>query len=579
MCLRMLVRPCSDPACVSRVGRISRTGLNGLRWLRLPVGGALWLASACYVGTAEEASGGEAGATSGGQGSDEPTDSGSGTDGPSDACEGAPSAGPAGLKRLTRTEYNNLVRDLTGDERNLADGFGADGRVGRFAVNADAPVSEVQLEQYMEAAETIAEAAVTDLPAILECDPVAVGEDACASAFLSSFGRRAYRRPLDQEQLQRLLDVFGAARNADGATFSDGIRVAIQMVLQSPSFLYHLEFGLPSPQEGDVVALDPYETAARLSFFLWMSGPDEVLFAAAEAGELSTAEQVGNQAIRMLSDPRARTMVRTFYREWLGLEALREQGPRGTSLIEDTLLTLDEVTWEGEGTLDGMFTVTHGYLDGTLRELYGVEDSSADPAGFSRYELDPAERVGILTRAAFLAANSPPTGRGRFVRTDLLCGSVPPPPPGVDTDLPPADPSQSPRARWEQHVADPVCGSCHLLMDPLGFGFDHYDREGRYRTEVAGWPVDASGEIVGTSTIDGSFTGAAELQQRLASSEDVRECVARQWMRFATGREIQPDADGCSVETVNETFAASGYDIRTLLVEITKTDAFRLRRR
>jgi hypothetical protein len=466
---------------------------------------------------------------------------------------------------------------LLGETRDVAAAFGKDGTLGRFSVNSETPVSELQVEQYMEAAKSVAVLAVQSLPTLLPCDPTVGGEDACAREFLSRFSRRAFRRPLLTEELENITAVYQATRVS--TDFGHGIQVALERVLQSPHFLYHLELGT-EPGGSGVVPLTPHEQAARLSFFLWQSAPDDELMAAADAGALATAEAVATQALRMLKDERAVRTLRTFHAEWLGLSELEahHDASLAHSMREETLRTLDEIVWRGTGQLHDYFSATGAYLDGPLRELYGISDPAADPSLFTQYELDPATRAGILTRAGFLAGNSPPSGRGKFIRTELLCGAIPPPPAGVSTDLPESQPDEPPRKRWERHVSDPQCGGCHRLMDLLGFGFENYDEHGRYRSMYGDFPVDASGEIVATTDIDGAFAGAQQLQAKLATSADVRACMTHQWFRFALGRDPRQDLDKCSLKQVNATFAASGYKIQDLMLAVTQSDSFRHRR-
>lgn len=492
-------------------------------------------------------------------------------------CNGVPDVSSGPLRRLTKLEYNNLVADLLGDTRDLGARFGEDEKLGRFSVNVDAPASEQQVEQYLEAAESVAKLAVEALPKVLPCDPAALGEDACAQQFINQFGERAFRRPLTPEEAANITSVYQAAKT--GADFKRGIHVAIERVLTSPHFLYHVELGAGETAPG-VVPVSSYEQAARLSFFLWRSAPDATLLAAAAAGELATAAGIETQALRMLKDDRAARTLRNFHTEWLGLGELAEteNAPPPASMREESLRTLDEVVWQGSGKLDEFFSTTVAYLDGPLREFYGVQDAAADPATFTRYELDPATRAGVLTRAGFLAGNDNPSRRGKFIREEVLCGLIPPPPPAGVPKLGETMANETPRDAWERHVSDPACGGCHILMDPLGFGFEHYDEEGHYRTMFNDLPIDNSGEVTGTKDVDGPYVGAQELQQKLATSKDVRECMTQQWFRFALSRDPHEEQDGCSVVQANTTFATSGYKIQDLMLAVTKSDSFRHRR-
>ena len=195
-------------------------------------------------------------------------------------------------------------------------------------------------------------------------------------------------------------------------------------------------------------------------------------------------------------------------------------------------------------------------------------------------DLPRDQRSGVLTQASVMtvlatAEHTSPILRGKFVRERLLCEPIPPPPPGVIITPPKVDPKVTAKQRFAQHRADASCAGCHQLMDPIGFGFEHYDGVGRFRTAVDGaFPVDAVGELSGTGASDGPFDGAVELGARLASSEQVRRCVAAQWFRFALGRS-ERDGDASSLAAAYQAFEREGFDIRELVVAITRTDAFR----
>ena len=225
-------------------------------------------------------------------------------------------------------------------------------------------------------------------------------------------------------------------------------------------------------------------------------------------------------------------------------------------------------------------------MNGNVAKHYGLTVPPESAATFMRVNLAPTQRAGILTQGAFLAGQNgssltSPTQRGFFVRSRLLCSSLPPPPPGVPFTPPdPSPPGLSSRQRIETATADSMCAACHRLFDPLGFAFENFDTFGRWRTTDGSLPVDASGEIVAAQDpgTNGPFNGAVELMQRLATSGDVRACVAAQWFRWSSGRvETLPD-DACSLLAINKQFEAANYDMRALLLAIVTTDAFRFRK-
>jgi hypothetical protein len=504
-------------------------------------------------------------------------------------CSGA-SVGVSRLRRLTRSQYEHTIRDLLGISGGFSTQLAPDEKVGAFYSNATTPVSELLAEQYMRLAEEIADEAVADLAGLVPCDPEIADPVACGEDFVDGFGLRAFRRPLTSHERASLISLFEIGHAQEG--FAGGARLVVEAVLQSPQFLYHLEVGLPSTGADDVVALDAYELASRLSYFLWDTMPDEALFAAAAAGGLDTPEALREQAERMLDDPRATDAIASFHQQWLHLEglagleksaefypefdvALRDAMAKETQRFADWVIRYDDAR------LETLFTASYSFLEGPLFSLYGVTPPAEhDPR--LPVELDPTQRAGILTHAGVLATHahadqSSPIHRGMLVRENILCTPLAPPPPEVDVVPPPVDPDATTRERFDQHRADPACAGCHDLIDPLGFGFEHYDGIGAYRTLEAGKPVDASGEVVGTLDIDGPFDGALELSRLLAESEQVRTCVAQQWFTFGFGRP-PADGDGCSFEALTEAFAESDYDIRELLLAMVTTDSFRHRR-
>lgn len=520
------------------------------------------------------------------------------------SCEGPLSPGPSPIRRLTQVEYNNTVFQLLGDTTFPASNFAPDEEANGFDNQASAlVVSPLLSEQYLGAAEDLAASHVdtllTDLPA---CTASTVDQTACAreaEAFIRDFGLRSFRRPLSEEELQAHKDLFTEGTSLGEGAYDPraGLQMVVQAMLQSPYFLYRVEFGMPDPVEGDVVQLTSYEMASRLSYLFWNTMPDTALFEAAERDELRTPGQIEAQARRMLQAPRAREAVKNFHRQWLGLDEISGIAATGKDrtvypeyseallplMQKETELFLDYLIFEENGNVDTMFTASYSMMNRDLAAFYGIENGPQGDA-FERVELNPNTHAGFLTQAGLLALHatadgSSPVHRGKFVREKILC-QIPPPPPDVVPPPPTVDPNETTRNQYIQHEEDPACYGCHRLMDPIGFGFEHFDALGRYR-ETQGennLPIDATGELVGTDDVDGPFDGAIELSQRLGSSDQVRNCVATQWFRFAYGR-TETEEDQCSMDTIQLSFAAAGHDIKELLVALTQTDAFRYRRR
>ncbi len=524
---------------------------------------------------------------------DDPSASGGGSavdrrpDGPS-ACGPDLDPGPiTPLRRLTRDEYDNTIRDLLGDDSQPARAFPADEDGGGFELGAT--VSPLQYELYMNAAEELALRAVSErLDSLLPCDPATMGEDACAAELIDTLGMRAYRRPLTDGQRDRLFSVYTFGKTEG---FDNGIRLVISAMLQSPAFLYRVEAGSAlDAGDGSVVALDGYERASKLSYLLWSTMPDAALFDLAASGGLDTPDAVADQARRMLDDPRARGAVQRFMEQWLHLKIQGvskdpeiypqfDDGMRD-SMEASVLAFIDHVMWEQNGSLDELLTADYAFVDARLAPVFGVEGVTGDE--LTRVPVDPTQRMGLLTHPALMAQlslpnQSSPVERGAFIREQLFCQALPPPPEDLVVVPPDPNPSLSTRERFIAHREDPACAGCHQLMDPIGFGFENYDAIGAYRLqEENGQPVDARGELIQTDT-DGPFEGALELGHRLAESEMVRRCVAQQWFRFTFGRN-ETEADQCMLDDVYAAFEGSGWDIREALIALTRTDAFLYRR-
>ena len=523
----------------------------------------------------------DGGLDDGGDGGDDDGDGGD--DQPRAACA-EPSVTPVRLGRMTRSQYDHTIRDLLGIEGSPASALEEDEHNGPFAANRVAPVGQLTVEQYKAVAESLAAEAATDLTGLVPCDPSS-GSDACAQQFIEEFGLRAYRRPLTATDIARYTELY-----ASGEDFNAGIRLVIQSMLQSPHFLYFVE-GMDAPEGDRAVEVGPYALATRLSYFLWDTTPDDALLAAAASGELDTPEGARAQAERLLADPRAADAIGNFVVQLLEVQsaAQLDKDPDffpaydvelGEEMQQDLARFTDYVVREGDGRLDTLLTGSFTFADGPLLDVLGVQPPPGYVPG-DPIALPPQERAGWLTHPAVLAVHAhanqtSPVGRGALVRENVLCQPLPPPPPDVDDTPPEVDPNATLREQLAQHRDSPSCSGCHDSIDGIGLGFEAYDGIGRFRTEEAGQPVDASGSLIGTGDNDGEFETAVELVDMLADNDRVRSCMTTQWLRFALARDVG-EADACSVERATEVFADSDYNVRELILAIISSDAFRFR--
>jgi hypothetical protein len=498
-------------------------------------------------------------------------------------------SGPSPLRRLTRAELGRTVRDLLGPGLVDTSGLPPDEQALGFDNNADVlGTSDLLVEQTVALAEQASAVVLQDLGRLVPCAATTADAD-CAASFIGDFGRRVWRRPLESEETAALAAVFAAGQTDGG--FMEGIGRVVQVLFESPQFLYRIELG--NGADSDLVGavpLSPYETATRLSYLFWGSTPDEGLLAAAAQGQLTLPADLEREARRLLGDSRAHEVTAAFHAGWLGLSRLdqldkdRVVYPAFDASLRDAFRTetarfVDEVIWNHEGTLSALLSARYSFVNAALADFYGVAyPGSGD---FVRVGLGSANRAGLLTQASILSVyakgnQSSPVHRGRFVREQLFCTTPPPPPSNIEIRPPTLDPRQTTRERFAAHSADPFCATCHTMLDPIGFGFEHYDGIGHWRQAESGLAIDVHGNLTGTDS-DGSFNGAVELADRLAGSPEVQRCYVTQWFRYGYGRG-ETAADSCTLGALMDAAAAQGGDVRELMVALTQTDAFRYRR-
>ncbi|MEN0063872.1 MAG: DUF1592 domain-containing protein [Myxococcota bacterium] len=487
------------------------------------------------------------------------------------------------LRRLSIHEFDNTLADVLRD----------DTRPGSRLLPADryrpfdnaAPTQDPSLV-LVEALESIAADAaarlVNDqgrLNDLLPCSPDGPSDAACLEDFARVIGRRLLRRPLDAEHLDRLVEAaqFYAAEER---RFETGVEIVVRALLQDPAFLYRVEAGTPFKKAPEVYELDGYEVATRMAFLLWASPPDDALLDSAEAGTLDTPEGVRDQAQRMLADPRARAQIDRFHAMWLGYHQLPHDAWLTTAMRREARALIERVIFDEARPYDELWTSPESYVDPALAEHYGYDPIKGDEPAWVAV---PVERAGLLGTGAFLSvgsgvADTSPTRRGKAIRERLFCSPVEPPPPGVAVDEPP-DPSlaECKEDRYIQHRNDPACSGCHSLMDPIGFGLETYDREGRRRRHDDGNPectISGQGEVVPY----GPFSGPAELA-RLALTAQLDACAVDHVLQFALGRELSTADVELSDRLLNAFRApeqAGRFD--RLLLDLVTDPAFRLRR-
>jgi Protein of unknown function (DUF1592)/Protein of unknown function (DUF1588)/Protein of unknown function (DUF1585)/Protein of unknown function (DUF1595)/Protein of unknown function (DUF1587) len=582
-------------------------------------------------GSAPSSSGGGGGGSDGGsEASAQPSVNAAGLSVFSDTCtQGQISVGSSPLRRISRVEYDNMVRDLLGDNTAPADGFDPESPMSlgvNFDTNTYESVAGTRVPQeYQQTAETLGQNAVASANALSTVfnlngvnAPCNTQNDACAQAFIASFANRAFRGQLDMgsgdTEAADLFAVYSATRAAQ-FDFATGIQAVITTVLESPRFLFVLEFGSGTPT-GNVVALSGYEIAARLSLALWRSVPDTALMQAATMGALSTSDQVQAQASRMLADPKAASALADFTTQWMQIQTISGKDQQFNStwgsdpnivpeLKAETIANFSQAVL-GNSSLTQLLTSSSSYINAALAKFYGGNAGltlgtgpavQTDQGAFYQTNLG-ANRAGILTNAGVLAAQSHSTLpssvlRGKLVREQVLCDVIGNPPPFVPAPATGVDAGSTTRSVLEAHYEQACAINCHRYMDPIGLGFGSFDATGAYQaTDANGFtgnfpPIDATGQILTcaaepcygppVSTTSGTFNGAVDLANQLAASKQVAECFALQQFRYTLGR-VETPADACSAQQIYSAFTSKALNLQQAIVAIAGSDAFRYRR-
>jgi hypothetical protein len=498
-------------------------------------------------------------------------------------------AGPARVRRLLDGQYAHAVRALVGE-------VGASVALpptdvplnGFFAVGAaELALSGNGVDAYEASAVAIAAAASVDptSPARAICQQATPG---CFEQITRTLGRRAFRRPLSESEVDRYSAIAVAAADAYLGlvpnTFDKGLEYLLLALLQSPHFLYIVELGEPTQPE-DGRRLTGPELATRLSFFLTDAPPDDDLLTAAESGQLSSPSALRAVARELMARPEARAALRNAFRERLhliGFENLNRPDPALTpavrqAMVEESLRLIDDIVWDRDADLRELFTTTTTFVNDELAAYYGYTLPGSG-TNFARVQTPAAEgRAGLLTRGAFLTRfahlnRSSPTLRGKFIRENLLCASVPAAPNDVETTLPEevgeAHLPQTTRDRMALHMSEPRCAACHETMDPMGFALEAFDQFGRYRTHENGLPIDASNDLDGVPADD-----AAGFMELLKNRSDMASCIVRGLYRHGTGT-IEDRGQEVVLYDVDTALFTSGLRLQEALVELVASDAF-----
>ncbi|MFN7996579.1 MAG: DUF1592 domain-containing protein [Bryobacteraceae bacterium] len=501
------------------------------------------------------------------------------------------------LRRLTHSQYNNTVHDLLHEASSPASQFPPEDFVNGFKDQYEAlSISPIQGEAYALAAARLAANAFRrgDSRGLLPCKAEAP-DQRCGDRFVESFGRRAFRRPLTQHETARYCGLFHSQKE-----LLKGAEMVIEAILQSPNFLFWLD-------ETPKAEWKPYATAARLAYFLWNSMPDDALLTAAARGGLDSPAGVEGQIRRMLADAKGRQGLDEFVSEWLRfdrvLTAARERRmfplfnrELVNAMTEEARRFIGDLVWNNKDFTEA-FAANYSFINSDLAAVYKVTPPAHD---FDRVDFPGSDdRAGLLGQTLFLTLTSKPegtapTGRGLFVREQFLCQHVPPPPPGVDTNLPPVDESRpvTNRQRMAAHATNKMCAGCHGLIDPIGFAFEKFDAIGMHhdKAQLLFLPhlndvvalrtakpkevyldVDTTGAIAGLK--DAQFTNPRQVGELLARTPQCQECIVKQVFRYMAGR-VETPADRPLLNRAFEDFRNSHFRFQEMILSLAKGREF-----
>jgi hypothetical protein len=486
---------------------------------------------------------------------------------------------PARIRRLTNAEFGKSAQAVTGSSQLVGQDFAPDLRQDGYTVNEAQVVDPILAKQYGAAAEKLAAEVKTRATDLAPCaDAAAAGGEACATTFIEAWGAKAYRRPLDQAEIDGLVGLYKVGAN--GATYADGIELVVRGLLQSAGFIYLTELGDGTP--GSVATLTPYELASSLSYGFTGGPPSAELLQVALAGGLSTGEGRAEQA-RLLLGPAARDKVVSMLREWIGIDRLNATA-KDTNIYPDFAALKAPMFDETDTFINAVMMSPSPTVGELLGREYTPENSSL--ASFYAKSSGPARR-GLLNQGAFLsvyahAHESAPVLRGVAVLRRVACLEIKSPTSLNINVVPPLpDPSKSTRERYAIHATDPMCAQCHNAIDAFGFAFENFDGMGGYRTTDNGVAVDGSVNVALGTDFDGTYADSNELATAMSQAPSVQACFARNLFRSASGRSAGAEAQATEqqfLDFVKTIEAANTGNIVETLVAYVQSTLFAQRR-
>lgn len=503
------------------------------------------------------------------------------------------------MHRLNSTEYNATVQDVLGTALQPASAAWRGGELKGFDnIAAALGIDETQYDRYFKAAQALAVEVMADAKQRSRFISCSTSEPECVRASIAAAGVRVFRRPLEADEVATYENVYNAAR-ALGDDGDSAFTLSLQALLSSAEFLYRIELD-PQPDSPQPHPLSDYELAARLSYFLWSSAPDDELLQAAGAGKLSEPAELSLLVEQMLEDPKAERFVTNFSGQWLGARQVPSHGalpkfylwtPRVARAASQEMLLYFAEFLNSDRSWFEFPTADFNYIDAELAVLYGIPTEMTGFGTFERVEYAADNRRGFFGLAGFLALSSfdrrtSPSKRGHWIAGNLLCQETPPPPgdiPLLDPDGPSSEsPALDVRARLEEHRRLPSCAACHAVFDPYGLALEEYDPIGVYRsTYDDGTSIDASVTLPASELRPegAALEGLAGLATELASDPRLGHCLAEKLLTYGLGRVVGVD-DAPHLARAEQVWLTAGEtpSVRRLIQALVASDAFRLRR-
>jgi hypothetical protein len=423
---------------------------------------------------------------------------------------------------------------------------------------------------------------------IFVCHPTSSADEyPCAKKIVAKLARQAYRRPVNETDLEDLMGFYQRGRNK--GDFESGVSTALQAMIASPEFVFRFERTPPGTPAGANYRISDLELASRLSYFLWSTAPDDQLITVASQGKLSNPVVLEKQVRRMLADHRSEALSQNFASQWLHLQNLKAVQPDAfvypnfdknlaLSMQRETTMLFDSIMREDRNILD-LITAKYTFVDELLAKHYGI--SNVLGSRFRRVEITDENRVGLLGQGSILTMTSisnrtSPVARGKYVM-EVLLGTPPPSPPPV---IPPLEQAGEPgklmsiRQKMEAHRSNAVCAACHKMMDPIGFALENYDGVGVWRTKDSGFPIDATGKMFDGAKLD----GPASLRKAILNHTDsFLGTFSENLLSYASGRVLEP-GDMPAVRAVERQAARNNDKFSAFVLAVVNSGPFRMRR-